>query len=103
MSGAHDKHDQLGHHATSGMMIKLFRRLLLLVLTPYYLPLFTLPLLLLRPIAPQSIQQDVDVLIGVTYAFHLLTSIKDFGWKQTDIKSMGRIFSTGAIILFQTV
>jgi hypothetical protein len=75
----------------------------LAVLAPYYLPLFTLPLLLLRPIAPQSIQRVADLLIGVTYAFHLVTSIKDFSWKQTDIKSMGRIFSTGAIIMFQIV
>jgi hypothetical protein len=75
----------------------------LAVLAPYYLPLFTLPFLLLKPIAPESIQKVIDVLIGVTYAFHLVTGIKDFNWKQPDIKSMGRIFSTVVVILFQII
>lgn len=73
------------------------------LLAPYYLPLITLPFLVLRPITPEAIRRIVDLLIGATYAFHLVTGIKDANWKQPDLKSMGRVFSTIVILLFQVI
>ncbi|MFN2227769.1 MAG: hypothetical protein ACK2UY_15725, partial [Anaerolineae bacterium] len=72
-------------------------------LAPYYLPLFTLPLLLLRPFAPDAIVSIVDLLIGATYAFHLVTGILDIGPHQTDFTKTGLIFSYTFVILMHIV
>lgn len=72
-------------------------------LAPYYLPLFTLPLLLLRPIAPGSLVKIVDLLIGVTYAFHLVTALREFGLHQTDVTRTGVIFSYAFVLTMHIV
>ncbi len=72
-------------------------------LAPYFLPLFTLPLLLLRPLAPGFIVKIVDVLIGATYAFHLVTAIKEFGPHQSDVTRTGVIFSYVFVIVMHIV
>jgi hypothetical protein len=72
-------------------------------LAPYFLPLFTLPLLLLRPFAPGSVVKIVDLLIGITYAFHLVTGILEFGLHQSDVRNTGVIFSYTFVILMHIV
>jgi hypothetical protein len=72
-------------------------------LAPYFLPLFTLPLLLLRLFAPGSVAGIVDVLIGATYAFHLVTAIDEFGLHQSDVTRTGVIFSYAFVILMHIV
>jgi len=72
-------------------------------LAPYFLPLFTLPLLVLRPFAPDSVVKIVDLLIGITYAFHLVTAIKEFGLHQSDVTKTGVIFSFAFVILMHIV
>jgi hypothetical protein len=62
-------------------------------LAPYFLPLFTLPLLLLRPIMPPPFDRVIDFLLGSTLAFHYVRLIKDLRVKQTDITSTGCFFS----------
>jgi hypothetical protein len=72
-------------------------------LAPYFLPLFTVPLLLVRPFAPGAVVKIVDVLIGVTYAFHLVTGILEFGPHQSDVKNTGTIFSYAFVLLMHVV
>jgi hypothetical protein len=72
-------------------------------LAPYYLPVLTLPLLLVKPVTPESMRAFVDLLIGVTLGFHYFTAIKDFHFKQKDIITTGRIFSTVMVTLFNIV
>lgn len=72
-------------------------------LAPYFLPLFALPLLLLRPFAPGSVVTIVDLLIGITYAFHLVTGILEFGLHQSDVKNTGVVFSYAFVILMHVV
>lgn len=62
-------------------------------LAPYFLPLFTLPLLSLKLIVSSPFDQVVDFLIGFTLAFHFVRLIKDLRVKQSDIVDTGTIFS----------
>jgi len=62
-------------------------------LAPYFLPLFTLPLLLLEPVVPSPFDRIVDSLIGFTLAFHYVRLGKDLRVKQSDITDTGAIFS----------
>ena len=67
-------------------------------LSPYYLPLFTIPFLLLRYFVDPPIQQAVEFLIGFTLAFHYTSLIDEllkqrFGLGQADIRKTGVILS----------
>jgi len=62
-------------------------------LAPYFLPLFTLPLLLLRPVVPPPFDKVIDFLIGFTLAFHYVRLYNDLKTEQTDITKTGTIFS----------
>lgn len=68
-------------------------------LTPYCFPLFTIPLLLIRPLFIQDILPYYDFVIGVTYAFHLSTFLRQTRFFQTDLQKHGLLFST-LFILF---
>lgn len=65
----------------------------LVVLAPYFLPLFTLPLLLLKPVVPPPFDRVIDFLIGFTLAFHYTRLYNDLRVKQSDITDTGTIFS----------
>ena len=65
----------------------------LVALAPYFLPLFTLPLLLLKPVVPPPFDRAVDFLIGSTLAFHYVRLYIDLKTEQSDITRTGTIFS----------
>lgn len=60
-----------------------------IVLAPYYLPVFTLPLFLIKLTAFSSIHSVADFLIGFTLAFHYIALVREFNLNQTDIQKMG--------------
>lgn len=71
-------------------------------LSPYYLPLFTIPFLLLRYLVPPPIQQAIEFMIGFTLAFHYTSLIDEllkqrFGLGQADIRRTGIILSYAVI------
>jgi hypothetical protein len=80
-------------------------------LSPYYLPLFTLPFLLLRYLVASPIQQAIEFMIGFTLAFHYTSLIDEllkqrFGLRQTDIRKTGVMLSyvvIGVLNLFSLV
>jgi hypothetical protein len=74
-----------------------------MVLAPYYLPVLTLPLLLVEPFLSAPIDQAVDFLIGFTLAFHYVGLAREFRWYQTDLQRMGYIFSLVVVPLFNAV
>jgi len=75
----------------------------LFFLAPYFLPLFTLPLLLLKPIVPPPFDKFIDFLIGFTLAFHYIRVIKDLRGKQSDITKTGTIFSAVVLVFLNLV
>jgi hypothetical protein len=81
----------------------------LIVWAPYYFPLLTLPILLLKALAalvfsllgmpfPPFLAAILDLLIGATLMLHLLTSIIEFHGDQTDLKDIGMIVSFFSIL-----
>ncbi len=70
----------------------------LISLAPYYLPLFTIPLLPLRFFVISWVREVIDFLIGFTLGFHYVSFMDEFlgqrfGLGQTDIRKTGAIFS----------
>lgn len=78
-------------------------------LAPYYLPLLALLPLLLRALAapafswlgldlPNFLAVVLDLLIGATLTFHIVTTCKEFRPAQPDIKKVGLITSIVAVL-----
>ena len=65
----------------------------LISLAPYYCPTFTIPLLIVRLIVSYPIHKVIDLLIGLTLAFHYVSVKNEFGLKQRDIRDTGLMFS----------
>lgn len=66
----------------------------IITLAPYYLPVLTIPLLIIKAFAPPVAYAPLDFLIGFFYAFHVV-SLATFELRpsQPDIKKVGWIFS----------
>jgi hypothetical protein len=62
-------------------------------LAPYYLPLFTLPFLLVRHFLPSLSPALLDLAMGLTMGFHYVGLSKEFRASQPDIKRTGLFFS----------
>jgi hypothetical protein len=75
----------------------------LTTLAPYYLPVFTLPLLPIALIAPPLFDKGVAFLIGVTLGFHYAGIFRDFHRKQTDLKTTGFIFAFVVMLILNVV
>jgi hypothetical protein len=69
-----------------------------IALAPYFLPVFTLPLLLIKPFVNASVYQTVDFFLGLTLAFHFAALFKEFSPRQPDIYRTGTSLSLFAII-----
>jgi hypothetical protein len=87
---------------------------LLLLLAPYYFPLFTVPLLLVRALAGFALSSLetpwstyvtglLDLLIGATFVFHLACTFREFRFSRTDIKKTGRIASALAVVFLNAM
>lgn len=63
-----------------------------IALSPYFIPLFTLPLLIVRPFLNHTIAPFVDLCIGVTFAFHCMQLLTSFHPRQTDLSKAGGLF-----------
>jgi hypothetical protein len=77
----------------------------LVYLSPYYLPIFTIPLLPVRFLVSSWGRELIDFLIGFTLAFHYVSLIDEllrrrFGLGQTDVRRTGVILSYVVIGLF---
>jgi hypothetical protein len=73
------------------------------MLAPYFLPLFTLPLLLVKVVVPPPFDKIVDLLIGFTLAFHYVRLYNDLKVKQTDITETGTIFAVIVSVVLNLV
>lgn len=131
MAGDHSLVQLLEHELNHAFLAKLFRRQVtrlqvtpyddnqkgvvtfvpgggplfpLIALAPYYLPLFTIPFLLMQPLASQpAVQNGLNLIIGATYSFHVVGLLREFRSYQTDITGSGCLFSIAITVLFNTV
>ncbi len=65
----------------------------IIVLTPYCFPILTYFLIIFRPFLSGELLFTFDLILGATYAFHLLTFLQDMGPHQTDFTRCGILFS----------
>jgi len=72
-------------------------------LAPYYLPLVTVPLLLIKPFICETFDKALDFVIGFTVAFHYGGLSREFRLSQPDFKNMGRFFSIIITLVFNAV
>jgi hypothetical protein len=86
-----------------GGMVERPKGCFLISLAPYFLPLFTLPLLLLKPIVPAPFDNVVDFLIGFTLAFHCVQVINSLRVEQTDITKTGTIVSVPLLVFLNLI
>jgi hypothetical protein len=75
----------------------------LTALAPYYLPLFTIPFLILKPFVYPEWRGLVDFFIGFTLCFHYVAFLKDFRLKQSDITKTGILFSFAITVFLNVV
>jgi len=74
---------------------------MLIILSPYCIPIFTLILLLVKPFLLSHLTTILDAAIGFTYLFHLHTNCLQTGLRQTDITKYPLLTSFSFIALFQ--
>ena len=89
--------------STEGGKVESARGDFLTALAPYYLPLTTLPLLLIKPFVFDTLNDVLNFLIGLTLAFHYGAFSWEFRHKQDDRKDMGVIFSFIIVFIFNVV
>jgi hypothetical protein len=75
----------------------------LITLAPYYFPVFTVPLLIAKPLAFFPLREIINFLIGFTLMFHFVGLLREFRFWQSDIKDCGRIFSSCVTCLLNTI
>lgn len=73
---------------------------MLIVLSPYCIPIFTIALLLLQPLFQTRFVPYLQFGVGLTYLFHLHTNWLQTGLRQTDITKYPLFTSFGFITLF---
>lgn len=73
-------------------------------LAPYFLPVFAIPLLIVRPFVSPPAAEVINFLIGLTLAFHYVSLIRwEFRPKQPDLEDMGWWFSIGVTLLMNAI
>jgi len=75
----------------------------LIVLAPYFLPLLTIPLLLIRIYIPEELVAAINMAIGVSLGFHYAGLAKEFGTYQSDIQRETLPFSVVITVLFNVI
>lgn len=69
-------------------------------LAPYFLPIFTIFFMLIKPVVAGDAVYIFDALIGFTFAFHIGCFIAQTGSYQTDIQKNGLFYSYLIIATF---
>lgn len=87
-------HVPLGSVA-SGTVVTKPRSNTLIRLAPYFFPVFTIPLLVVKLFAFSSVHGVIDFLIGFSLAFHFVALAREFRISQPDIWRTGVLFSFG--------
>jgi hypothetical protein len=88
-----------------GGSVSLSRTNLLITLAPYFFPLYTVAVILLRWLAglfahPVPFPLLWLFLVGLTWGFHLCFTVQSLLTRQPDIHEYGRLFSYTVIYLF---
>lgn len=74
----------------------------LISLSPYFFPIHTLPLIILLYLVSAQYNFHVKIAIVSSYTFFLITAVKQFSIRQTDVTKSGVIYSFIMVPLLNT-
>jgi hypothetical protein len=74
-----------------------------ITLAPYFLPLFTIPLLIIKSVIFSSLHNAIDLLIGFTMAFHYVALLAEFRLSQPDIQKVSLLFALAVTITMNAI
>jgi hypothetical protein len=72
-------------------------------LAPYFLPVFTLPMLVMRLVLLEEVRPILDAVIGWSLAFHFHGVLREFRPDQDDIHRQTYLFALELTVLFNLV
>jgi len=72
----------------------------IIALSPYFFPLFTIFIVIIKPSILQQYQWILNGLMGFTLMFHLVHLLREFHTAQPDLQSNGLVFSLIVVIFF---
>lgn len=76
----------------------------LITMAPYYLPVLTLPFLIIKPFMMTSAHKAINFFLGLTLAFHFVALAKEFRPQiQSDIQEVGLSKAVSVVVLFNSI
>jgi len=78
----------------SGGRMEMYGNNFIVSLAPYFVPLFSLVLMVLMPLLDSTVSVYACSLLGLATGYHIITNLQEFSLQQPDIRSHGRVFST---------
>lgn len=88
---------------TEGGFVQLYGHNFIIGLAPYFLPTISFLLMPFIFVIKYSYYPHYFFVLGFSTAYHILSTIKEFGYHQPDIQQCGKIFSTIFLILMNIV
>lgn len=71
-----------------------------IALAPYFFPLATIIILVIKPSFPLNVQWLFNGLLGFSLMFHIISLFKEFHPDQPDLRRSGMLFSSTVILFF---
>jgi hypothetical protein len=72
-------------------------------LAPHFLPVFAVPMIIVRPFMTSPMNHIVDFFIGVFLAFHYTSLFVEFSPRQSDIDKTGLVVALFVVIFFNAI
>ena len=72
----------------------------IVALSPYFFPLFTVLIILIKPSVFGQYQWIINILLGISYGFHIVHMFNEFNTEQPDLLKNGLLFSVTLIFFF---
>jgi len=83
-----------------GGLVKVEGGNFVIALAPYFFPLLSVFIILIKPLVFGNYQWFLNALLGFTLMFHLMSLSREFHPSQPDLKETGFLFSLTVIIFF---
>jgi len=78
----------------SGGRMEMYGNNFIVSLAPYFVPLFSLVLMVLMPLLDSTVSLYACAALGLVTGYHSITNLQEFSLQQPDIRSHGMFFST---------
>lgn len=88
---------------SSGQVTYIEKGNILIILSPYFFPLLALPLIIVRFFIIDKFLLYFDIILGIVLSFHIFCFYRDTHRHQTDIKSVGYLFSFVFILFMHLI